>query len=84
MAFNLGSTEPWTPASTPLHLAAAAGRGRVVQALLLAAAAQARHQSTSHCWLMCVVCDAHAWLRAWAAHLPRLMHPKLQSRLSAV
>jgi hypothetical protein len=39
VAFNLGATEPWTPASTPLHFAAA-GRGRVVQAILQAAAEQ--------------------------------------------
>jgi hypothetical protein len=37
IAFHLGSTDPWTPASTPLHFAAA-GRGRVVAALLQAAA----------------------------------------------
>ena len=39
VAYNLGSTDPWTPASTPLHFAAA-GRGRIVAAILQAAAEQ--------------------------------------------
>lgn len=38
---SLGASEPWTPASTPLHLAAARGRGRVVLALLQASAERA-------------------------------------------
>ena len=40
----MGATDPWTPAATPLHFAAAGGKGRVVQALLQAAAAEQQRQ----------------------------------------
>jgi hypothetical protein len=40
----MGATEPWTPAATPLHFAAARGKGRVAHALLQAAAAEQQRQ----------------------------------------